>query len=251
MRRHGWGGSCHGRWGHHHSNGSALGGVLVLGFMFVMAVGSAVASWLNTHASRFFWVIVLGAMLALSVWVVVRTLRAAVPPAPSTAPDRLADVTGLRVALDASIAPTLVGALRRALSLPERDRLASIAELLLDARPQWRLAAFDATRPLPEPKARKLFEAWADDVRVRFAPRGSLPPGDPFRASPLLVVCLHVETIEEIPDVSHADPDAVEKTLSYLRARPLSVRQVDLWSSSEPLEASALTAIDGTMRSLA
>jgi hypothetical protein len=223
----------------------------MLGVGLLFMIGASAVAWISQHASRLTWIALFVLVLGGSLWLVARSFRPTPRPERADGAPRMADVTGLRIAIDAGVAPALVGAVQRALRLPEQARLAGVASALLETRPQWRFAALDATRPLPEAKAAKLFDAWARDVRTRFAPRGSLPPGDPFRSSALLVVCLHVETSEEIPDVSHADPDAVEKTLSYLQGRPMSVLQVDLWSSSEPLSASDLPAIDGTMRLLA
>jgi hypothetical protein len=215
--------------------------------VFGLALTAAFVTWMREHASAPERFLVLFLVLGGSVALVARWIGTRRSD-PEPAPDRLADVAGLRIALDASVAPSLVAALSRALTEPEHRRLQRIAELLLEARPQWRLAALDATQPLPEPKARKLFDAWADDVRKRFVPRASLVSDD-YRTSSLLVVCLHVETSEEIRDASGPGDEAVERTLRQLAyGQRLTVRRVDLWSSSEPLSATDLATIDHTLQ---
>lgn len=206
----------------------------------------ATVSWLEVHASRLTWFFLGFVVLAGSVAIVIRAFEPKAP-VPSSSPDRTWDVTGLRLALDASAAPRLLAALERAVAEPVPTRLSSIAKVLLDARDQWRLAALDATKPLPEPKADKLFDAWAADVRKRFASKGRPSLEDAYRSSGLLVVCLHVQTSEEIPDATPSGADAVARTLAHLSSMRTDIRQVDLWSSSEPLSSGELTELDRTL----
>ena len=257
MGRHkaGWGGlghRHHGRFGSGYRrgySGRGGGGLGMVGVLVALiALGSMSAvSWVEAHPSRLLWAALALAVLGGSGFVVFRSLPASGPPPPSPTPNRTWDVTGMRLAIDASVAPRVIAALEKAVREPVPTRLARIASVLLDSREQWRLAALDATKPLPEPKADKLFESWAADVRKRFAPTGRPSLEDAYRSSGLLVVCLHVQTSEEIPDAEPSGADAVARTLGHLRTMQTDIRQVDLWSSSEPLSSGELTDLDRTL----
>lgn len=262
MGRHksGWGSlgrGHHGRWGSAHRGprgygrrgGGGLGIVGVVLALILVGSFSAVA-WIEEHASRFLWTVMAVGVLGGSVYLVFRSFSSSddtTPHPSSTASNATWDVTGMRLAIDAGVAPSLIAALQRVMSEPVTTRLASLSRVLLDARPQWRLTALDATKPLPEPKADKLFESWASDVRKRFAQTGRPSLEDAYRTSGLLVVCLHVQTSQEIPDATSSSADAVARTLEHLQTMRTDIRQVDLWSSSEPLSAGELSELDRTL----
>ncbi len=157
------------------------------------------------------------------------------------------DVVGLRFAVDATVAPRLAAALTEALKLPRSLRLARVAESLLDAKQQWRLVGLSTTPPLPASQAAALFDRWVASVRERFVREAPPEGGDPFREQALLVVCLHLETYEEIPDLRDDDPESVSRTLYLLRGKPRTVRRVDLWSSARPVSAKRLLELDPKM----
>jgi hypothetical protein len=168
------------------------------------------------------------------------------------APEPTSDVVSLRFAVDATVAPRLTGELGEALRAPRSERLGKVALTLLSTQPEWRLVGLTTTTPLPESQASALFDFWAADVRKRF----TVPtlPGDakpatasPYREEPLLVVCLHLETHEEIPDLREDDPVAVARTLHLLKNKPRTVRRADLWASSEPVPATRLRELDPRM----
>jgi len=242
----------HGRFGSGYRrgySGRGSSGARVIGFLasFVVVFSLSAISWIEQHASRFLWTVMAVGVFGGSVFLVFRSLPRSGPPPPSPTPNRTWDVTGMRLAMDASVAPRVIAALEKAVREPVPTRLARIASVLLDSRDQWRLAALDATKPLPEPKADKLFDSWAADVRKRFARTGRPSVEDAYRSSGLLVVCLHVQTSEEIPDAQPSSADAVARTLEYLARMRTDVRQVHLWTSSEPLSSGELAELDRTL----
>ena len=56
-----------------------------------------------------------------------------------------------------------------------------------------------------------------------------------------------MQTSEEIPDAQPSSADAVERTLGHLASMRTDIRQVDLWSSSEPLSSGELAELDRTL----
>lgn len=256
MGRHkGWGNlgrRHHGRWGSGYGRrrGPSGGFELVLVFMMLLFFsGASALTWIESHSTRFLWTVLAVGVLGGTIILVFRSFSSSdtTPTTPSAIPNATWDVTGIRLAIDAGVAPSLIASLQRVMSEPVTTRLASLSRVLLDARPQWRLTALDATKPLPEAKADKLFESWAADVRKRFAPSGRPSLEDAYRTSGLLVVCVHVQTSQEIPDATSSSADSVARTLEHLQTMRTDIRQVDVWSSSEPLSSGDLTALDRTL----
>lgn len=167
------------------------------------------------------------------------------------APEPTSDVVSLRFAVDATVAPRLTQELDAALRAPRAERLGKVALTLLSTQPEWRLVGLTTTMPLPESQASALFDYWAADARKRYTllelPGKESAGASPYREEPLLVVCLHLETHEEIPDLREDDPVAVARTLHLLKNKPRTVRRADLWSSSQPVPTTRLRELDPRM----
>lgn len=151
-----------------------------------------------------------------------------------------ADVVALRLVFEATAAAKIVRELTRAARGTDAERLKAVVQRLIDAQLDARLVGLETTKPLPETAAAELFYVWSDGARVRYAPEKGASPA----ANGLVVVCLHVETSEEIPDLPETDPKSVFATLETLRDHPRTVRRVDVWSSRHALSEAALREAD-------
>lgn len=160
------------------------------------------------------------------------------------------DLVGLRLAMERTVALPILDALRSANEGPMAGRASRVAKVLLSHRSAWRFVGLDATRPLPSGKARGIFESWSSDVRARFATPGRTE-GTAFRADPLVVVALHVESPGRIPEIDVRDPRAAETVLRSIRdvSDAWAVR-IDLWTSPRDFTAAELREADPTLREL-
>lgn len=177
-------------------------------------------------------------VLVLVVWLIgrVRADRAAERELLASSPT--ADVVALRFAVDASAAPKILRELAISARRPLAERLAAVTQRLIDAQLDHRLVGLETTHPLPETAAAELFFFWSDGARARYA-----RPEDRSKDG-LVVVCLHVETSEEIPDLDPKDPKSALATLETLRDHPRTVRRVDLWASRAPIPEARLRELD-------
>jgi hypothetical protein len=144
----------------------------------------------------------------------------------------------VRFAFEATAAAKMVRELVRAARGTDAERLKAVVQRLIDAQLDARLVGLETTKPLPETAAAELFFVWSDGARARY-PK---PPSP--EANGLVVVCLHVETSEEIPDLPETDPKSAIATLETLRDHPRAVRRVDVWSSRHALSEAALREAD-------
>jgi len=177
-------------------------------------------------------------LLLLVAWLVgrIRADRAAEEELLASSPT--ADVVALRFAVDASAAPKILRDLAVSARRPLTERLAAVTQRLIEAQLDLRLVGLETTHPLPETAAAELFFFWSDSSRGRYA-----KPEDRSNDG-LVVVCLHVETSEEIPDLDPKDPKSVLAKLETLRDHPRTVRRVDLWASRAPITESRLRELD-------
>ncbi len=183
-------------------------------------------------------VAILGALVvALIVWLVRRTRADRLAEQELLASSPTADVVALRFAVDASAAPKILRELASSARRPLAERLTAVTQRLLDAQLDHRLVGLETTHPLPETAAAELFFFWSDSARGRYTKTEDSKDG-------LVVVCLHVETSEEIPDLDPKDPKSVLATLETLRDHPRTVRRVDLWASRAPITESRLRELD-------
>lgn len=161
------------------------------------------------------------------------------------------DLVGLRLAMERTVAISILEELTSAASGSIEGRAARVARVLLAHRSAWRFVGLDATRPLSTARATEIFERWCADVRARFS-RPSSSQGEPFRWHPLVVVSVHVASPGRIPEVDVRDPGAAERVLAALRDHSQDwATRVDLWSSERDFTAAELRAADPTLGDLA
>ncbi|MBX7193341.1 MAG: hypothetical protein K1X94_14905 [Sandaracinaceae bacterium] len=177
------------------------------------------------------------AALALIAWLWRENKRAREEEAAHQATSPQADVVALRFAFEAPAAAKILRDLGGARG-SDADRLRAVTSRLVEAQLDYRLVGLETTKPLPETAAAELFFSWSDGARGRY-PKPATP-----ESAGLVVVCLHVETTEEIPDLPESDPKSVVTTLEMLRDQPRTVRRVDLWASRHALSEAALREAD-------
>jgi len=125
-----------------------------------------------------------------------------------------ADVVAVRFAYEAAAAAKIVRELTRAARGTDAERLKAVVLRLIDAQLDARLVGLETTKPLPETAAAELFFVWSDGARARY-PKPASP-----ETNGLVVVCLHVETSEEIPDLPETGPKSVIATPGNPREHP-------------------------------
>lgn len=178
------------------------------------------------------------AVLAVVGWLWREQRRAKAEEDAYVASSPTADVVAVRFAFEATAAAKIVRELTRAARGTDAERLKAVVQRLIDAQLDARLVGLETTKPLPETAAAELFFVWSDGARARY-PKPASP-----ETNGLVVVCLHVETSEEIPDLPETDPKSVFATLETLRDHPRTVRRVDVWSSRNALSEAALREAD-------
>lgn len=229
------------RWGAGRRRGDPVTTVIVL--VFVLVAGGLERSLAHIDVQwfeRMGVLAIVGLLLAsVVVWLVLRVRRDRAAEAELIASSPTADVVAVRFAVEASAAPKLLRDLARSARKPPGERLAAVTQRLLEAQLDHRLVGLETTKPLPETAAAELFFFWSDGARGRYAK----PEADAAKDG-LVVVCLHVETSEEIPDLDPKDPKSALATLETLRDHPRTVRRVDLWASRAPLPEPRLRELD-------
>jgi hypothetical protein len=215
-------------------------------------IGVAIERWLatipmETIVRASILVIVGIAVVAMFVWLFVRVRRDREHEevaAGEAGPGPMADAVAVLVAVDADAAPVISRDLTLALKRPRHVRLRAVAQRLLDAQLDFRLVGLRTTPPKEVLDAARGFDAWSDEVRTRFARKNDR---DSSPKDALVVLCLLVETDEEIVDLPTDRAVSVTRTLELLANDRWSVRRVELFTARQPIPTSELRAIDPTL----
>ena len=240
------------RWRHHRRPLDARTLFYASLIFFLCLVGFSIERWLATipleTIVRTSILVAVGiAVVAMIGWVGVRVRRdreheeeAAV----AAGPGPMADAVAVLVAVDADAAPVISRDLTLALKRPGHARLRAVAQRLLDAQLDYRLVGLRTAPPRDVVEAARGFDAWGDDVRTRFARKDDR---DRAAKDALVVLCLLVETDEEIVDLPTDRAASVTRTLELLANDRWSVRRVELFTARQPIPTSELRAIDPTL----
>lgn len=215
-------------------------------------VGFLIEQWLATipleTIVRTSILVVVGiAVVAMIGWVVVRVRRDREhdeEAAKEAGPGPMADAVAVLVAVDADAAPVISRDLTLALKRPRHERLRAVAQRLLDAQLDYRLVGLRTAPPTDVVEAARGFDAWSDDVRTRFARKDER---DGSAKDALVVLCLLVETDEEIVDLPTDRAASVTRTLELLANDRWSVRRVELFTARQPIPTRELRTIDPTL----
>ncbi len=218
-------------------------------FFALCVVGAAIERWLSTIPLETIQrtsilVIVAIAVCAMGVWLFVRVRRdrdAEEEAAENVEAGAQADVVAVLAAFDADAAPIVSRDLALALKRPRAERLRAVAQRLLDAQLDFRLVGLRTTPPKDVLEAARGFDRWSDDVRTRFARKDDR---DGSAKGALVVLCLLVETDEEIADLPTDRATSVVRTLELLANDRWSVRRVELWTARQPIPESELRTLD-------